>query len=114
MTRKIHPRSKRYAQSTLPFPSDEVGLLPATKIVATVRELEASVDLDILRARLRVMDDAELVKLGKEMANLVYPLTYGSDGKPSVSAFSIQFGEWTVHSVPGVKSFTFPDAVSSR
>jgi hypothetical protein len=39
------------------------------------------------------MDDAELVKLGKEMANLVYPLTYGSDTKPSVSAFSIQLDE---------------------
>jgi hypothetical protein len=39
------------------------------------------------------MNDEELVKFGKQMGELVYPLTYGSDGKPSVSAFSIPLDE---------------------
>jgi hypothetical protein len=39
------------------------------------------------------MSDADLLAFGKQMRELVYPLTYGSDGKPSVSAFSIQLGE---------------------
>jgi len=55
--------------------------------------LSISVDLDALRLRLEKMSDAELLKFGKEMRALVYPLTYGFDGKPRVSAFSIQLGE---------------------
>lgn len=57
------------------------------------RELEISVDLDALRSRLQTMTDDELLAFGKQMRGLVYPLTYGADGKPSVSAFSIQFDE---------------------
>lgn len=56
----------------------------------TCRETEISVDLAALRLRLQSMSDAELLAFGKQMRNLVYPLTYGADGKPSVSAFSIQ------------------------
>jgi hypothetical protein len=37
------------------------------------------------------MNDADLLALGRQMRSLVYPLTY--DGKPSVSAFSIQLEE---------------------
>jgi hypothetical protein len=53
----------------------------------------SAIDLDAIRARLRAMSDTELVAFGKEMRGLVYPLTYGGDGKPSVSAFSIQLDE---------------------
>jgi hypothetical protein len=52
-----------------------------------------SVDLDAIRAGLQNMNEAELLAFGKQMRELVYPLTYGSDGKPSVSAFSIQLEE---------------------
>ena len=52
-------------------------------------------DLDTLRARLHSMSDAESTAFGKQMHELVYPLTYGSNGKPSVSAFSIQLEEAT-------------------
>lgn len=57
------------------------------------RELDVSVDLDALRARLRTMTDAELLAFGRQMRSLVYPLTYGADGKPQVSAFSIRLDE---------------------
>ena len=57
------------------------------------RELDVSVDLDALRSRLQLMTDDELLAFGKQMRSLVYPLTYGADGKPSVSAFSIQLRE---------------------
>ncbi len=49
--------------------------------------------IDALRIKLRAMTDAELIAFGKETRALVYPLTYGPDGKPSVSAFSIQLDE---------------------
>jgi hypothetical protein len=39
------------------------------------------------------MTDAELISYGRQMRGLVYPLTYGGDGKPSASAFSIQLDE---------------------
>jgi hypothetical protein len=55
--------------------------------------LGISVDLDAIRARLQNMNEAELLAFGRQMRSLVYPLTYGSDGKPSVSAFSIQLDE---------------------
>ena len=55
--------------------------------------LAVSVDVVALRDRLRQMSDDELVKFGKEMRKLVYPLTYDHHGKPSVSAFSIQLRE---------------------
>lgn len=51
------------------------------------------VDAEALRVRLRGMSDAELLELGKAMHDLVYPLRYGGDGKPSVSTFSIQLDE---------------------
>jgi hypothetical protein len=51
------------------------------------------VDLGALRARLRNMNDADLLAFGRQMRSLVYPLTYDGDGKPSVSAFSIQLEE---------------------
>jgi hypothetical protein len=57
------------------------------------RELDISVDLDALRARLQDITDRELVEFGKEMHALVFPLTYGSDGRPTISAFSIQLDE---------------------
>ena len=57
------------------------------------RELNLSMDLDALRERLRAMTDGELLKFGKQMHALCYPRTYGPDGKPSVSAFSIQLDE---------------------
>ena len=57
------------------------------------REHDISVDLDALRVRLQNMSDEELMAFGKQMWSLVYPLTYGPDGKPSVSAFSIQLDE---------------------
>ena len=50
-------------------------------------------DLEALRAKLRQLPDAELISFGQRMRGLVYPLTYGGDGKPSVSAFSIQLRE---------------------
>ena len=40
-------------------------------------------------ARLRAMTDDQLVSLGKQMR----ALTYDGDGKPSVSAFSVQLDE---------------------
>jgi hypothetical protein len=52
-----------------------------------------TVDVDAIRAKLRAMSDSELIAFGKQMRGLVYPLTYGGDGKPSVSAFSIQLPE---------------------
>ena len=39
------------------------------------------------------MSDAALTAFGKQERELVYPLTYYGDGKPSVSAFSIQLEE---------------------
>jgi hypothetical protein len=63
-----------------------------------VRELELSVDLDALRARLKAMNDDELVNFGKEMTELVCPRTFGIYSKPKISAFSIQLSaarsEW--------------------
>lgn len=58
-----------------------------------MRELENSVDVDGLRARLRAMTDAELLTFGKQMHDLVYPLTYDHRGRPSVSTFSLQLDE---------------------
>lgn len=55
--------------------------------------LNGSLDLPALRMRLQTMTDDELLTFGKEMHRLVYPLTYGPDGKPQVSAFSIQLDE---------------------
>jgi hypothetical protein len=55
--------------------------------------LGISVDLDALRIRLQNMSDNELFAFGRQMRSLVYPLTYDGDGKPSVSAFSIQLEE---------------------
>jgi hypothetical protein len=55
--------------------------------------LRESVDLDAIRARLAAMSDAELIAFGKQMRGLVYPLTYGGDGKTVVCAFSIQLSE---------------------
>ncbi len=43
--------------------------------------------------RLRVMSDDELLAFGKQMRDLLHPLIYAADGKPSVSAFSIQQDE---------------------
>ena len=57
------------------------------------RELEIFVDVNALRARLRAMMDVALLAFGKQMHALCYPLTYARDGKPSVSAFSIQLDE---------------------
>ena len=51
------------------------------------------VDFEALRVRLRGMTGHELLAFGKQMRALVYPLTYGADGRPSVSAFSIQLDE---------------------
>lgn len=56
----------------------------------TCRELEISIDLAAVRSRLQSMTDAELLAFGKQMHELVYPITFGGDGKPQVSAFSIQ------------------------
>jgi hypothetical protein len=60
--------------------------------------LSISVDLEALRVRLEKMSDGELLAFGKEMRELVYPLTYDYRGKPNVSAFSIQLeqarAEW--------------------
>jgi hypothetical protein len=50
-------------------------------------------DLERCRTALRKMSDAELISFGRQMRALVYPLTYGPDRKPSVSAFSIQLEE---------------------
>lgn len=55
--------------------------------------LDISVDLTALRDKLSAMTDAELIAFGKQMRALVYPLRYDGDGKPSVSAFSIQLHE---------------------
>jgi hypothetical protein len=55
--------------------------------------LSNSVNQEDLRERLRRMSDADLVAFGKQMRGLVYPLTYGYDGKPVVCAFSIQLNE---------------------
>jgi hypothetical protein len=57
------------------------------------KELDVSVDLDALRARLHAMTDDKLLTFGKQMRSLVYPLTYDGHGNPSVSAFSIQLDE---------------------
>jgi hypothetical protein len=51
------------------------------------------VDLDALHARLQAMSDNDLLAFGKQMHKLCYPLTYDGEGKPSVSAFSIQLDE---------------------
>jgi hypothetical protein len=57
------------------------------------RELDVSVDIEALRVRLAMMSDDELLRFGLQMRGLVNPLTYGPNGKPSVSAFSIQLDE---------------------
>ncbi|MGD1210939.1 MAG: hypothetical protein ABR973_06230 [Candidatus Acidiferrales bacterium] len=54
---------------------------------------EMPFDLDALHERLRQMTDAELLSFGKEMHALVYPLSYGFDGRPVRCAFSIQLDE---------------------
>jgi hypothetical protein len=48
------------------------------------------VGLDALRARLQAISDADVLAFGNQMHQLVYPITFDGDGKPSVSAFSIQ------------------------
>ena len=71
-----------------------VGALPtANWLQDPSNALGVHVDLDTLRARLHGMTDAELLAFGKQMHELVYPLTYDGDGKPNVSAFSIQLEE---------------------
>jgi hypothetical protein len=55
--------------------------------------LSIAVDLDALRVRLQKMSDDELIAFGKQMRSLVYPLRYGFNGKPTISAFSIQLDE---------------------
>jgi hypothetical protein len=55
--------------------------------------LDISVDLTALRGKLGAMTDAELIAFGKQMRGLCYPLTYDGDGKPTISAFSIQLDE---------------------
>lgn len=55
--------------------------------------LGISIDLDALRERLHAMSENELLAFGTQMRHLVYPFTYGADGKPSVSTFSIQLDE---------------------
>jgi hypothetical protein len=50
-------------------------------------------DLDQLRDRLQEISDADLIVFGKQMRGIVYPLSYGCDGEPVVSAFSIQLDE---------------------
>jgi len=64
---------------------------PGSKI--SPNALGIHVDLDELRARLQAMSDAKLLTFGRQMRELCYPLTYDGDGKPSVSAFSIQLDE---------------------
>jgi hypothetical protein len=54
---------------------------------------DSVLDVDALRERLRNMSDTQLISFGREMHALVYPLSYGFDGKPTVSAFSIQLDE---------------------
>jgi hypothetical protein len=46
--------------------------------------LGISVELESLRARLRAMIDAELTAFGKQMHELVYPLTYDGAGKQAM------------------------------
>jgi hypothetical protein len=55
--------------------------------------LSNSVNLDDLRELLSGLSDADLIVFGKQMRGLVYPLRYDGDGKPQVSAFSIQLNE---------------------
>jgi hypothetical protein len=54
---------------------------------------ESSFDVEGFRVRLRAMTDAELIAAEKQLRSLVYPLRYDGDGKPMVSAFSIQLDE---------------------
>ena len=51
------------------------------------------VDLDVVRARLATMSDVDLIAFGRQMRGLVYPLRYDHDGKPVVTAFSIQLDQ---------------------
>jgi hypothetical protein len=50
-------------------------------------------DVEAVRTRIQKMTDEELIAFGKRMRELVYPITYGFNGKPTVSAFSIQLAE---------------------
>jgi hypothetical protein len=50
-------------------------------------------DVEAVRARIQKMSDDELLIFGRQMRQLVYPLTYAFNGKPTVSAFSIQLAE---------------------
>jgi hypothetical protein len=50
-------------------------------------------DVEAVRTRIHKMSDEELLEYGKQMRQLVYPITYGFNGKPTVSAFSIQLAE---------------------
>jgi len=54
---------------------------------------ESSFDLEEFRERLRKLSDSELFSFGREMHALVYPLSFGFDGKPVRCAFSIQLVE---------------------
>lgn len=55
-------------------------------------------DVEAVCAKLRELSDADLIAFGKEMRGIVFPRTYDGDGKPQVSAFSIQWdlarAEW--------------------
>jgi hypothetical protein len=55
--------------------------------------LKSTLDIDAVRAHLKAMSDAELLAFGKQMHELVYPLSHGPDGKSVVCAFSIQLEE---------------------
>ncbi len=54
---------------------------------------EVGSNLDHLRDRLQGISDADLIVFGKQMRGIVYPLSYDWQGKPVVSAFSIQLEE---------------------
>ena len=71
----------------------DVPLLGPSWLQGPTNAFGISVDLDALRAQLHRMTGDELLAFGKQMRSLVYLLTCGSDGKPSVSAFSIQLDE---------------------
>jgi len=49
--------------------------------------------VETIRARLSKMSNSQLIIFGTQMRGLVYPITYDGDGKPQVSAFSIQLHE---------------------
>jgi hypothetical protein len=50
-------------------------------------------DVEEVRGRIQKMSDEELLMFGKQMRELVYPITYAFNGLPTVSVFSIQLAE---------------------